>query len=148
MRKNLFSVDAYPWVVISMIALFVSGCKPEPKTLSLTDEPQSGIFYIKLAGPNDIIVDSSGVELRMPDGLKIVMDAGTFDKLIQPHLGLQDPDSPQKYVRVDASFRLEKEDVVTGIVQSEDGGGTERSRTYWVVKIVELRSADWYRTPD
>ena len=148
MCKNFLSVGTCAWIVVAMIAPVVSGCKTDANELSLTDKPQSGIFFIKLDWPYDIIVDSSGDELQMPDGLQIVMEAGTFENQVQPLLGTQDPDSAQKYVRVDASFRLQKEGVVIGVVQSEDGGGGERSRTYWVVKIAEIRSADWYQTQD
>ena len=147
MCKRILSVDVCSWIVFTAITLVVSGCGPDATEILLTDEPQSGTFYIELSYPTDLVVDSSGDELHMPDGMQIVMETTTFEKHIQPLLSRRDKDSPEQLVRVDASFQLQKESVVIGVAQNEDGGGDERSRTYWVLKVEETRSADWYRLP-
>lgn len=146
-RTDFNNVRFEPFLVplVSMLLLSASGCGASTPEISLTDERQSGTLNVALDWPNDFVVDSAGEEVLMPDGLQIIVEAATFESEIAPLVGRQDTDSPQEHVRVDATFELRKESVVIGVVQDPEGGSAERSRTYWVVKFLEIRSADWYR---
>lgn len=137
-------MSAYSCLILIVFALLVSGCGTDANEMSLTDESQDGTFYLKLDFPYEIVVDSSGKELRMPDGVPIVFESAAFSTQIEPLLTRHAPGSKAaKLVRVDANFRLQKEAVVIGVVQDPDGSAQDVSKIRWVVKTSKIRSADW-----
>ena len=147
-QASSFSLlDTY-WIFLATAAVVIAGCGTGGNDISLTVNPQSGTFRIEPSWPNHPLVDSSGDKLRMPDGVQVIMDAATFEKRVEPLLSQRNTSSEHDYVHVHADFLLAKEDVVIGVVENQDGGTKEKSRTYWVVKIDEIHSAAWHRSSE
>lgn len=137
-------VNTRQLLFVLIVFLSASGCQTGTNEIALTEKLQSAVFFVEPNWPNDYVVDASGSDLKMSDGVQVVLDAETFAETILPSLSYPTAPEPKAVVRVDADFELKKENVVIGVTQSADGATDERSKTYWVVNIKAIRTASWF----
>ena len=66
------------------ILLFASGCNEGRSGIKETQEPQDGVFYLYPEFAYVAVVDKRGNELRLTDGMQLVMDNSTFENVVLP----------------------------------------------------------------
>lgn len=153
-RRQRFSPRAHDRIAISIqvllshqlaILLIGPGCRNRAFEIEDTRQQQDAVFYLDPGFAIAAVVDQSGNKVRLSDGMQLVMDNSAFERVILPSVagerrgGMFD----KHYIRVDARFRIVRENLVVGVVQSDDGGAEEVGRDYWVLKIDTIRGAEW-----
>ncbi|TWU33358.1 hypothetical protein [Novipirellula artificiosorum] len=127
------------------ILLVASGCSDGITGIESTREPQDAVVYLYPDFAFVAVVDQTGNELRLTDGMPLVMDNPTFERVVLPVTkGERRAGTFEKnYIRVDARFRIERDNLVVGVIQTPDGSVEEVGKDYWVLKIDTIRSAQW-----
>lgn len=130
------------WLLLLPCIALLLGCDRSTDDQSANSEiklhtnQQTAVLVLESVGAYYQIVDETGQALHMNDGLPIVLDEPTFVEQLLPRLGGGLAD----VLELEATFHLKKENVTTGVVESESGGADDVSKSCWVVKLDSIRS--------
>ena len=121
------------------------GCSDPVSGIEDTRELQDAVFYLDPGFAFVAVVDESGSEFRLTDGTQLVMDNSAFERVVLPVITgeRQRRKFDKNFIQVDARFRIDRDNLVVGVVQTDDGGAEEVGRDYWVLEIETIRSAQW-----